>query len=153
MTSRKETPVLIRHPEHPTSCFLISLTACRTSYDDGGPNLELCVQAQNYYAKHSFPTRVKAAGLLTAMEAKKLAGLDAMTIAPDLLHTLVETEEDKADVVGTSLVMNKSMAEIGLDRKYYIDDEQGYRKAFAKGYDGKGSWKTDEVSDCPPRCC
>lgn len=64
------------------------IKAHKNSYDDGGHNLDLCLEAQNYYKQQNCVTRVKAAGLLDVGEAKKLAGVDSMTIAPDLLRTL-----------------------------------------------------------------
>ena len=115
-------------------------------YDDGGPNLALCLEAQQYYKQYSYPTRVKAAGLLTIVEAKTLAGVDSMTVAPDLLRTLASTEAIEEDVNKVSLFTDvNAPKETVLDRQTYVKEEKAWKGAFAKRYDGKGQWKTHEV--------
>lgn len=115
-------------------------------YDDGGPNLKLCSEAQQYYKEHKYATRVKAAGLLNAGEAKQLAGVDSMTVAPDLLRLLSKTEEPEVDVANFSIFDKETKTkEQEIEVKSFVHDEHGYRKAFARSYDGKGAWKTKEV--------
>lgn len=115
-------------------------------YDDGGPNLSLCLEAQQYYNRHKYVTRVKAAGLLNAIEAKRLCGVDSMTVAPDLLRLLSKTEEPKVDVMKSSIFEKQTKA-MGQEIEVisFVDDEIRYREAFARSYDGKGAWKTKEV--------
>lgn len=116
------------------------------SYDDGGANLVLCHEIQQYYQKHKYPTKVKAAGLLSLDEAKALAGVTTVTIAPDLLRMLAATPMGEKDVYGQSLFReDNGIEENKLERKTYVKDEGGWRQAFAKAYDGKGQWKTIEV--------
>ena len=121
---------------------------CR--YDDGGANLVLCREAQGYYERHSHKTRVKAAGLLTVAEAKKLAGVASLTIAPALLHTLAETKEEEAEASRDSLFTNnpeKAEVENGYPKpQSFLNNEMAYREAFAKRYSGKGEAKTKQVS-------
>lgn len=62
------------------------------SYDNSSTNLALCVEAQRYYEYYTYSPRVKAAALLSVTEAKELAGVSSVTIAPDLLRTLTSTE-------------------------------------------------------------
>lgn len=115
-------------------------------YDDGGANLLLCHEIQQYYRKHEYSTKVKAAGLLSLDEAKALAGVATMTIAPDLLRILATTEIEEKDVYRLSLFREDNMIEEKkLERKTYVEDEQGWRQAYAEAYDGKGQWKTIEV--------
>jgi len=116
------------------------------SYDDGGPNLVLCYEIQQYYERHNYDTKVKAAGLLSVEEAKALAGVTSMTVAPDLLRTLSITEANEANIDDMSLFRKSNTTEEArLERKSYIEDEKGWREAYEKAYDGKGRWKTDEV--------
>ena len=116
------------------------------TYNDGGPNLALCHEIQQYYQKHKYSTKVKAAGLLNLDEAKALAGVTTMTVAPDLLRILAATQIDEKDVYGLSLFRDDNMIEESkLERKTYVYDEEGWRQAYAKAYDGKGQWKTMEV--------
>ena len=116
------------------------------SYDDGGPNLVLCREIQQYYERHNYHTKVKAAGLLTVEEAKALAGVTSMTVAPDLLRTLSVTEVNEANIDDVSLFRKSNKTEEArLERRSYVEDEKGWRKAYERAYDGKGRWKTDEV--------
>ena len=116
------------------------------SYDDGDPNLNLCLEAQKYYKERQCVTRVKAAGLLDAGEAKKLAGVDSMTIAPELLRTLSETHEAEIDITNSSIFERETKA-LGqkIEVHSFVNDERKYREAFARSYGGKGEWKTQEV--------
>lgn len=93
---------------------------------------------------------MKAAGLLTISEAKKLAGVDSLTIAPDLLRTLAKTPGDETEVSCDSLFAPKAEA---ADRtnghaepKSFLNNEIAYREGFAKSYGGKGEAKTKQVS-------
>ena len=120
-------------------------------YDDGGPNLVLCFEAQEYYERHAYKTRVKAAGLLTVSEAKKLAGVSSVTVAPALLHTLAETQGDAAEAWRESLFFKdpekkETDAAIGGLQQTFLNDETAYREAFARRYAGKGETKTKQVS-------
>ena len=115
-------------------------------YDDGGPNLNLCLEAQRYYEERKCVTKVKAAGLLDAGEAKQLAGVDSMTVAPALLRMLSETEEPEADVTNSSIFEIETKAsQQAIKVHSFVNDEKKYREAFAKSYGGKGAWKTQEV--------
>ena len=116
------------------------------SYDDGGPNLNLCLEAQEYYKKRQCVTRVKAAGLLNAGEAKQLAGVDSMTIAPELLRTLSETHEAEISIRYSSIFERETKASgQNIEVQRFINEERKYREAFARSYSGKGEWKTQEV--------
>ncbi len=116
------------------------------SYDDGGPNLNLCLEAQKYYKEQQCVTRVKAAGLLDTGEAKQLAGVDSMTIAPELLRTLSKTQEAEIGVEKSSIFERETEAS-GQKREVhsFVNEERKYREAFARSYGGKGAWKTQEV--------
>ena len=93
---------------------------------------------------------MKAAGLLTVMEAKKLAGVSSVTIAPTLLRTLSETCEEEAEASGDSIFTRNPKREDGerryLETKSFLDNEVAFREAFAKGYGGKGEARTKQVS-------
>ena len=116
------------------------------SYDDGGANLALCVEAQQYYKQNACPTIVKAAGLLSIMEAKMLAGVDSMTVAPDLLRTLASTSATEEDVEKLSIFRDgTNPRKDEMQRPTYIKEERVWKEAFAEAYGGKGLWKTNEV--------
>lgn len=116
------------------------------TYDDGGANLAICLEAQQYYEHYSYSTRVKAAALLSVAEAKGLAGVAAITIPPDLLRTLASTEVLGQDIDELSL-FTKGKPSKGNEpvRSTYVDDETSWREAFSEAYYGKGSRLTGEV--------
>lgn len=93
---------------------------------------------------------MKAAGLLTVMEAKKLAGVSSVTIAPELLRTLSETHEEEAEAWRDSIFAQNPEREDGergyLETKSFVDNEMAFREAFTKGYGGKGEARTNQVS-------
>lgn len=116
------------------------------SYDDGGGNLTLCHEIQRYYETHKYSTRVKAAGMLSVEEVKILAGVASMTIAPGLLRTLAVTELVEKDAEESSMFREDNTVDVSeLGKKTYIEDEKGWREAYANSYGGKGQWKTNEV--------
>ena len=116
------------------------------NYDDGGANLALCLEAQQYYEYYSYSTRVKAAALLSVAEAKGLAGVAAITIPPDLLRTLASTEVLGQDIDELSLFAQSTRSKGDKPvRRTYMDDETLWREAFSMAYGGKGSRFTGEV--------
>lgn len=120
-----------------------------TSHNDGGPNLELCVDAQMYYKQHGYNTKILAAGLLNVEEAKKLAGVNHMTIAIDLLYTLSKTDASTEDARAMSLFIEAPENEQAVERISFIENESKFAEAFEKSYNGKGTWKTKQVGLLP----
>ena len=115
-------------------------------YHDKDPILSLCVEAQQYYEQHSYPTRVKACSVISVEEIMQLAGVAAFTIAPGLLQSLSETNEPIANVAPLSLFKSGTQtAKHETPRLSFIDDEARYRKAFAARDGGKGQLKTKQV--------
>ena len=101
---------------------------------------------QRYYQKHSCGTRVKAAGLLSVDEAMQLAGIDSMTVAPDLLRTLSKTEEPESEVADLSAFKSSYKLPQDLAEPLtFINDETKYRRAFAESEISKGPAKTAQV--------
>ena len=92
--------------------------------------------------------------MLTVSEAKKLAGVSSVTVAPALLHTLAETQGDGAAAWRESLFFKDpekkeagaGIGNSGSPRQTFLNDEKGYREAFTRRYAGKGETKTKEVS-------
>ncbi|KAL2043781.1 hypothetical protein N7G274_003300 [Stereocaulon virgatum] len=118
------------------------------TYQDEGPILGHCLQIQQYYERYSYRTRVKAAGLLTADEAMRLAGVTSLTLAPALVHTLSKSEDSKKEVEALSLFKQGSESQgQASERLSLIDDEIKFRTAFAKSEGGKGQLKTMQAID------
>ena len=101
-----------------------------------------------YYRKYSCKTRVKAAGLLSVDEAMRLAGIDSMTIAPDLLRTLSKREEPQIGIANLSVFKeHPNPSEQEAKRMTFIDDETAFREIFAKSDAHKGPAKTAQVQE------
>ena len=76
----------------------------------------------------------------------KLAGVASLTVAPDLLRTLSKTEEQESELVDRSLFVERTRIKgQETEHKAFIDNETGYRKAFAESEGGKGQVKTAQV--------
>lgn len=104
------------------------------------------MKSQRYFEQHSYATQVKAAGLLSADEAIKLAGIASLTIAPDLLRTLSKMEEQESQLADRSLFLERAkVEELEMEYKTFIDDESKYRESFAKSEGGMGQVKMAQV--------
>ena len=116
------------------------------SYHDGGAVLDLCLEAQEYYRKYGYATRVKAAGALSIDEATAIAGVDSLTIAPALLHQLSEETELEETLRYRSIFVDESAWRTrNIERLSFISDEQKFRVAFSKSANGHGAVKTKQV--------
>ena len=150
--------------EYASSIFLYLFPCVETAggahlnrYEGSEPILPLCVQAQHYFIQHNYATRVKAAGLNCVDEAKQLAGVASITLAPPLVHELAGMQENVTSLELRSLfkTVHADCAPGGAaaaERLSYINDEQKYRKAYHTSEGGKGRWKTDQVSLLPHSC-
>ncbi|KAI4160351.1 MAG: hypothetical protein LQ342_005847 [Letrouitia transgressa] len=119
----------------------------RRSYKDGGPILDLCVEAQHYYRQFSYQTRVKAAGGLTVEEMLAIAGVDSLTIAPALLRTLSEADELEETAKDMSLFEKGASTEAKQPKRLsFINDEAKFREAFSKADGGQGVTKTRQIA-------
>lgn len=71
------------------------------SYTDNNKASTLCRDATAYYKAHHQKTEVKTASLLTAEEAAHHAGVDSITLFPDIIIALAAAPADsipKADI-------------------------------------------------------
>lgn len=140
-------------PKEPTSTSTVHvsigkhrlLTEAEQSYDDTDPIVGLCLEAQRFFERHNLATRVKAAGLAFAAEAKELAGCASITLAPPLVRELAGTVEDFEKVERCSLFREGGAVGVVCERQTFVNDEAGWRKAFAEREGGKGKWKTEQV--------
>ncbi len=69
-----------------------------------------------------------------------------MTIAPDLLHTLAETQEEEVEASRGSIFAPEVDGNNHPEPKSFLNNETAYREAFARSYGGKGEAKTKQVS-------
>lgn len=84
------------------------------------------------------------------MEAKNLAGVASLTVAPALLRTLAETHELEAEASRDSMFNQKAEGadriNEGFEPKSFLNNEKAWREDFARSYGGKGEAKTKQVS-------
>ena len=119
-------------------------------YKDEDPIYAVAIDAQRYYERHGFPTMIKACSLTSMEETLKLAGVAHMTLPLHWLQALKTSERSQAELLSLSLFSNEKVATRVEERISYIDDESGYRAAFAKVEGGKSERKTKQVSlRCP----
>ncbi|KAI0815549.1 hypothetical protein GGR55DRAFT_675166 [Xylaria sp. FL0064] len=114
-------------------------------YTDDGPYLNVSLEAQKYYQTHSYPTRVKAAGLNSVEEVLLLSGVEAITIPAKVLKSLATTEADEETLKKKSLFNTTEYQTLYLEKVSFIDDENKYREAFGKRNNGKGQERTTQA--------
>jgi len=116
------------------------------TYKDEGPFLQINVEAQNYYQKYSYDTRVKAAGLDNPHDVLKLAGVATITIPAGVLQELAAETADEAGLSLASLFHEKSSSSSPIpDKKTYLNDKESYLAAFAARDSGKGQQRTTQA--------
>ncbi|ORY15688.1 putative transaldolase [Clohesyomyces aquaticus] len=120
-------------------------------YVDTNPILPLCTQIQQYYSQHSYPTRVKACCLKSVDEAVQITGVHALTIGPSLVQALLDsTPRSHNELSALSSFENGTNAGGRNEleprpRTSLIDDEAGYRNAYANCNNGAGKPKTEDA--------
>ncbi len=78
----------------------------------------------------------------------QLAGVAALTIPPNLLHSLSGAEELETKLAECSIFNAKAnVQEQKMERMSFMDDEDKFREAFSKRDGGKGELKTKQVSN------
>ena len=115
------------------------------SYKDDEPCFDLCVRVQEYFEQHKLKTRVKIAGLLTSDQAIELAGAQTMTIAPAVLKSLSESQDDVDVLAKRSLYGGNSKCAQDPAVTKYGNDEAGWKEAFNRSDNGKGAAKTAQA--------
>ncbi|KAK6336238.1 sedoheptulose-7-phosphate:D-glyceraldehyde-3- phosphate transaldolase, variant 2 [Orbilia brochopaga] len=101
------------------------------------PGVESVRNIFNYYKKHGYKTIVMGASFRNTGEITELAGCDYLTISPNLLEELYNSEAavpQKLDAAGASA--------LNIEKKSYIDDEAEFRFAF-----NEDQMATEKLSD------
>ncbi|RAH65255.1 aldolase [Aspergillus aculeatinus CBS 121060] len=115
------------------------------SYKGSDPLLPLCVQAQQWYRQESLPTKVKACATIGLDEILQLAGVAAFTLVPDDLKLLQSSHKGVDEVQSLSLFQDKGVMQDKLAYPSYINDEAGYRLAFARVEEGRAQLKLGQA--------
>lgn len=117
-------------------------------YHDSDPSFDLFVQAQRYYEQHGIPTKVKACAFFTPDEALEMAGVNALTLPPDMLQELSNREdlEDKLKSCSRFIGSNKNYLPNGnrhAEPMTFANDQDKFLESFSQN--GRGRAKTDDV--------
>ncbi|KAI6913913.1 Transaldolase [Hortaea werneckii] len=89
------------------------------------PGVKSVQQIFNYYKKHSYNTIVMGASFRTVGEITELAGCDYLTIAPNLLEQMYNSQ----DLV-TKKLAAEDVIKMEIPKKSYIMDEAKFRFDF-----------------------
>ncbi|RGP73858.1 hypothetical protein FSPOR_1552 [Fusarium sporotrichioides] len=112
-------------------------------YVDENKAFDFCREAQAYYIKHSFRTQVLAASLTSVDEVMQLAGIQHITISPNLLNGLASSNLSEWDgKLGDYFVQgpaNKSWE--ARDYSSLIKNESKWRMAFTRSGFGTSEGK------------
>ncbi|KAJ4009308.1 hypothetical protein NW752_009608 [Fusarium irregulare] len=123
-------------------------------YVDEHKAFDFCREAQAYYINHSFRTQVLAASLTSVDEVMQLAGIQHITISPNLLNGLATTElstwNGKLGDYFAQGPDNKSWET--RDYNDLVRDESKWRMAFTRSGFGTSEGKIIQAinyfSDC-----
>ncbi|TWU77450.1 hypothetical protein ED733_006807 [Metarhizium rileyi] len=112
-------------------------------YVDRDKAFDFCRQAQAYYARHSYRTQVLAASLTSVDEVMQLAGIQHITIAPQLLQELSSRDTSSWDgQLGAYLAQSPSDSRWEVTEfKAIVGDEASWRLAFTRSGFGAGEGK------------
>ncbi|KAF5544767.1 transaldolase [Fusarium mexicanum] len=112
-------------------------------YVDENKAFEFCREAQAYYINHSFRTQVLAASLTSVDEVMQLAGIQHVTISPNLLNGLASTQlstwNGKLGEHFAQGPANKSWET--KDYNALVRDESSWRMAFTRSGFGTSEGK------------
>ncbi|KAM0301446.1 hypothetical protein ACHAPM_005674 [Fusarium culmorum] len=112
-------------------------------YVDEHKAFDFCREAQTYYINHSFRTQVLAASLTSVDEVMQLAGIQHITISPNLLNGLASTKLSEWDgKLGDYFVQgpaNKSWET--RDYNALTKNESAWRMAFTRSGFGTSEGK------------
>ena len=117
-------------------------------YHDSDPNFDLFVQAQRYYEQHGIPTKVKACAFFTPEEALEMAGVNALTLPPDMLQELSDRKDfaDKLESCLRFIGSDKNNISNGnghAEPMTFANDQAKFLESFSQN--GRGRAKTDDV--------
>jgi transaldolase len=86
---------------------------------DQDPGVESVTRIYNYYKKHGYQTQVMGASFRRVEQITRLAGCDLLTISPDLLQALADTEGELTPALTPAGAQAAGEARIHLDEKAF----------------------------------
>ncbi|KAF3907803.1 Transaldolase [Orbilia brochopaga] len=101
------------------------------------PGVESVRNIFNYYKKYGYKTIVMGASFRNTGEITELAGCDYLTISPNLLEDLYNSEAAVPQKLNAA-----SASSLDIEKKSYIDNEEEFRFAF-----NEDQMATEKLSD------
>ena len=115
-------------------------------YGGGLPVLGLAVVAQTYLKRHDFSTKVLVASLKTVEEVMNLAGVDHITIAPQLLQELESQGFDPSSPTVFQSLFDRVLKESEIPAKFsFGDDQEAFRISMTREEQGLSEGKMIQV--------
>lgn len=106
---------------------------------DGGandPGVTSVKRIYSYYKKFDYPTEVMGASFRTVSQITELAGCDLLTISPDLLKKLAESNEPVTRKLDADASMKESIERVSIDEstfRFQLNDEAMATEKLAEG--------------------
>lgn len=106
---------------------------------DGGandPGVTSVKQIYSYYKKFGYPTEVMGASFRTVSQITELAGCDLLTISPDLLKKLNESDEPVTRKLDAATAKNESIERVSIDEsafRFQLNDDAMATEKLAEG--------------------
>ncbi len=103
---------------------------------DADPGVQSVKRIYAYYKKFGYPTEVMGASFRNTSQIIELAGCDLLTISPELLQKLAETEAPLTRKLSTDAAATSTLEKISLDEKtfrFMLNDDAMATEKLAEG--------------------
>jgi len=100
------------------------------------PGVQSVRKIYAYYKKFGYKTEVMGASFRTVNQITELAGCDLLTISPDLLKKLAESNETVERKLSPEAVANDSVSKIEIDEssfRFLVNDDAMATEKLADG--------------------
>ena len=100
------------------------------------PGVQSVKRIHNYYRKFGYRTEVMGASFRNTSQIIELAGCDLLTISPDLLQQLADSEAPVGRKLGAASALDTQLPQIALDEKafrFMLNDDAMATEKLAEG--------------------
>jgi transaldolase len=100
------------------------------------PGVQSVRRIYAYYKKFGYKTEVMGASFRTTNQIVELAGCDLLTISPDLLQKLYESEQTVERKLSAEALANETVERIAIDEpafRYQLNDDAMATEKLAEG--------------------
>lgn len=103
---------------------------------ENDPGVQSVKRIYNYYRKFGYPTEVMGASFRNTSQVTELAGCDLLTISPELLQKLAESQAPVVRKLSAELAQSSDLHQISLDEKAFrlmLNDDAMATEKLAEG--------------------